>query len=707
MPFHSLLGSPLARSANTSLAIAFVALFCLTADAGAATFTVDRVVTDASDTNVGDGACIAFSGGGCTLRAAVQEANFLPVADTIILPSGQTAMLTLGPAGTAGTSTGDLDVLNDLTVQASGSTPAAIDGGDVDRIFDVKDATPLPSIKLTLTSITLRNGKVTGEDGGAIRTQGTLVATDVRVTSGDAVHKTVPPTADALGGGIAGGLSSVITLTRSRLDANSATSGGALSVAGTTTIDRTTMDGNSSRAGESGSGGAIENRGALSVVNSTIANNTDGGGNGGGALINGTSGGGGVGQITIAFSTISGNTSGLGSAVRNLGGAGSFIKIASSIVLGDCNAVAPTSDVPHHNIGGGVSCGLNHVTDAPNGNPTLGALTDNGGATPTRALAPGAGVDGVNDVPAASCVPVLDQRGGRRPIDGACDVGAYEVGSLADLVLTGSVAPANAVVGGDITYTYDLSAGGPDLATGIVFSDPLPASVSFVSASASNGTCGGPASGSGGTVTCGLDPMGSGSSRIVTVVVRSGAADGALVNAATVAAEQNDLTPGNNTVALTTSVAAAPCGSPGAEVCPVVVCPDPAASGCSPPALSLTAFRARPSKFRTTGGNASTRGTKLEFTLSRAAKVNFTVRGPITKRRVCKGSGRSRKCSTVTRSPVAGTFAVNGKAGSNASRFAGRLRRRALKPGSYRISAQAVSGTERSRVLTIAVGVVK
>jgi hypothetical protein len=131
------------------------------------------------------------------------------------------------------------------------------------------------------------------------------------------------------------------------------------------------------------------------------------------------------------------------------------------------------------------------------------------------------------------------------------------------------------------------------------------------------------------------------------------------------------------------------------------------AAGCTLPALSLTAFRARPSRFRTTGGKASTRGTKLEFTLSRAAKVNFTVRGPITKRRVCKGSGRSRKCSTVTRSPVAGTVAVNGSAGRNTPRFDGRLKRRALKHGSYQIAAQAVSGAERSRTLTIALTVVR
>jgi uncharacterized repeat protein (TIGR01451 family) len=497
-----------------------------------------------------------------------------------------------------------------------------------------------------------------------------------------------------------------VTLVRSRLDANSATVGGAVWASGTTSVDRTTLDGNSSRAGEGGSGGAISNSGPLSIVNSTITNNADNGSNGGGALINGNSG-----QATIAFSTIAGNTSFLGSAVRDIGNPGTFVKVAASLVLGDCNGNALTSNAPNHNIGGGATCGLNGSSDAPNATPTLGPLTDNGGATPTRALAPGAGVDGVNDIPGASCGQVLDQRGGRRPIDGACDVGAYEFDSLADLVLTGTVAPTSALVGGDVTYTFNVGASGPDLATGVVFSDPLPASVSFVSASVSagGGTCNGPGVGSGGTVTCGLDPIASGASRTVTVVARPSAVHPALVNVASVASEQNDLTPENASVALTTSVAAVPvppCGSPGAEACPVV-CPDPLAAGCTLPGLSLTAFRARPSRFRTTGGKASTRGTKLEFTLSRAAKVNFTVRGPITKRRVCKGSGRSRKCSTVTRSPVAGTFAVNGKAGRNAARFAGVLRRHALKRGSYGISAQAVSGAERSRGLTIVVTVVK
>ncbi len=47
----------------------------------AATFTVDST-GDGSDTSAGDGMCIATSGG-CTLRAAIEEANAHPDADTI------------------------------------------------------------------------------------------------------------------------------------------------------------------------------------------------------------------------------------------------------------------------------------------------------------------------------------------------------------------------------------------------------------------------------------------------------------------------------------------------------------------------------------------------------------------------------------------------------------------------------------------------
>src|SRR5687768_8860156 len=70
-------------------ALAVAAPVALTARlAGAAGLTV--VVDDTSDlldASVGDGAC-RTSLGTCTLRAAIQETNTRPGADTIIVPSG-------------------------------------------------------------------------------------------------------------------------------------------------------------------------------------------------------------------------------------------------------------------------------------------------------------------------------------------------------------------------------------------------------------------------------------------------------------------------------------------------------------------------------------------------------------------------------------------------------------------------------------------
>ncbi len=52
--------------------------------ASAATFRVDDA-SDAVDLTPGDGVC-ATAGSVCTLRAAVQEANALPVEDRIRVP---------------------------------------------------------------------------------------------------------------------------------------------------------------------------------------------------------------------------------------------------------------------------------------------------------------------------------------------------------------------------------------------------------------------------------------------------------------------------------------------------------------------------------------------------------------------------------------------------------------------------------------------
>src|SRR5438128_549402 len=75
--------------------------------ARAALFIVNST-TDAVDVQPGNGSC-ATSTGKCTLRAAIQEANALPGADTIIVPAG-TYALTIAGSGENSAATGDLDI---------------------------------------------------------------------------------------------------------------------------------------------------------------------------------------------------------------------------------------------------------------------------------------------------------------------------------------------------------------------------------------------------------------------------------------------------------------------------------------------------------------------------------------------------------------------------------------------------------------------
>jgi DNA-binding beta-propeller fold protein YncE len=87
-------------------------------------------------------------------------------------------------------------------------------------------------------------------------------------------------------------------------------------------------------------------------------------------------------------------------------------------------------------------------------------------------------------------------------------------------------------------------------------------------------------------------------------------------------------------------------------------------------------------------------GTRVRFSLSEAAPVRFTVERKTTGRRVrgrCvapKRSNRKRKRCTRYKA-VRGSFTVQGRAGANSFVFRGRIGRRSLKSGSYRLTGKA------------------
>jgi uncharacterized repeat protein (TIGR01451 family) len=74
--------------------------------------------------------------------------------------------------------------------------------------------------------------------------------------------------------------------------------------------------------------------------------------------------------------------------------------------------------------------------------------------------------------------------------------------------------PDPAIVGGTLTYSLVVTNNGPDADPAVVVTDSLPPEVSFVSASATQGTC----SEAGGTVTCTLGAMTASGTATVTIV---------------------------------------------------------------------------------------------------------------------------------------------------------------------------------------------
>lgn len=102
--------------------------------ARAAIFVVNTTA-DTVDANPGDGIC-ADSGGQCSLRAAISEANAWPGADTITLPAG-TYLLTLAGASEDANATGDLDITSDITINGAGAASTIIDANQLDRVLQI------------------------------------------------------------------------------------------------------------------------------------------------------------------------------------------------------------------------------------------------------------------------------------------------------------------------------------------------------------------------------------------------------------------------------------------------------------------------------------------------------------------------------------------------------------------------------------------
>lgn len=226
----------------------------------------------------------------------------------------------------------------------------------------------------------------------------------------------------AAGGGIfnLGGLDgfdppSSLFISSSTISSNSVTGGEG--------IDADGPDGNP-EGGNSFGGGVTSNLSAT-FMNTII---TDNSATGGGATDNG-----------VPLPQFNGSGSGGG---LNHGGGTFFQNASYSIVSGN-----EPDECSHPIISQGnnyesqAQCGFNEPTDSQHEGSILtllGPLADNGGPTLTHALS---NALPINYRENTNC-PDTDQRGNLRPVDGVCDVGAFESGANSAPVLNASGSPA-------------------------------------------------------------------------------------------------------------------------------------------------------------------------------------------------------------------------------------------------------------------------
>ena len=382
------------------------ATMVLVSTAGAVTFTVDST-TDASDTSPGDGICLATTGG-CSLRAAVEEANALPGADGISLASG-THVLTASPS--------DLVVSDALTIDGAGAASTIVDAAGGGRIL----AATAP---LSLSRVTVRNGSTTSFGGGLLGAPAAHVTVTDCVFTGNS----------ALGGGALFAVD--FDVVRTTFTGNGAAAGGAIGTLGSPAgsidgrIRESTFASNTAPSG--GDALFLEGPGTLAVTNSTIDGALDVYASCDSPFLppfcEPTP------DITLANVTLAALT------FRPSGGPDAnvvAVTARNSIVL-SCTWIEGTTVVPMPFL---VSQGYNFVdpsackvtgdvTGNVGGDPLLGPLAHNGGPTSTRLPGAGSPVIGAgNPSPPGSgglACEADDQRGVARPVGSRCDIGAVE-----------------------------------------------------------------------------------------------------------------------------------------------------------------------------------------------------------------------------------------------------------------------------------------
>jgi uncharacterized repeat protein (TIGR01451 family) len=474
-----------------------------------------------------------------------------------------------------GTCKGAFEIAHSLTL--AGNDGATLDGQGAGTVLTIDAGTTVAVNNLGITGG--HTDTANNSAAGGIQNNATLTLTNSTVYGNTA---TVPQFRNGVGG-ILNQQGGSLTLVNSSVRVNSASAtapfdtavGGIMNLCcgSRVTLTNSTVSGNSGSSPSDVFGGILNSApsSVLTLTNSTVSRNSasaPGGPTAFSAAVGGISNSGGT--LTLTSSTISHNSvsepnGGFTPPVAGVSDFGGTLTIANSLIAlqsGGPNCYGPNSDAGY-NLDDGTSCGFSAVDHSLSSTDPLldpAGLKDNGGATQTIALVLGSpAIDAIpSGINGCGTTIMTDQRGVSRPQGTACDIGAFEfVPPGADLSITKSGSPSPVVSGDQLTYTLTVTNNGPQNATGVTVSDPLPNNVHFDSVTSSQGSCTRstttkPAP-KGGTVNCNLGDLANGTSASITIVVTT-TTPGTLTNTATVSGNETDPNPLNNSATATTTV---------------------------------------------------------------------------------------------------------------------------------------------------------
>jgi Right handed beta helix region/RTX calcium-binding nonapeptide repeat (4 copies) len=291
------------------------------------------------------------SGAG-SLRQAILNANATTGADSITFASGLAGSIVL--------TSGEILISNSVTIAGLGTNTLQINGNNSDRLFNIDNGSTSTDINVTISGLTLTNGKSTGNGGAIYNNAENLTLSNVSLTNNRAVS----------GGAIYNDGDGSLVIQNSILTGNSSGSGGAVYFAdGSLTIQNSTISGNTSN--EDG-GGLYLAGGVILIEDSTISGNTAAIDDGGGIYFGGSSSDTPTPDtLTIRGTTISNNTAatfGGGISAFN----GGAIVIQNSIISGN-NIGLPSG------AGGGVYVGDGTSLLIENSTITGNSATGSGG----------------------------------------------------------------------------------------------------------------------------------------------------------------------------------------------------------------------------------------------------------------------------------------------------------------------------------------